>query len=130
MPDALSYDGRRFRSVRNDAAGVPGDVGSETVFEYRQDGAVVWATYGGGDVARGTLVATVDPAGVLDMRYAHVSVGGDLRTGLCRSVPEALPDGRIRLHETWRWTGGADGGGTSIIEEIAEETADDSTATR
>jgi hypothetical protein len=115
---APTYDGRRFRSVSNDAAGTPGDVGDDTLFEYRQSGAVVWAEYRGGAVARGALVATADAAGVLDARYAHVSSDGALRTGVCRSVPETLPDGRLRLHETWRWTGGAEGEGTSTVEEV------------
>jgi hypothetical protein len=117
---APTYDGRRFRSVSNEAAGTPGDVGAETVFEYHQDGPAVWAVYRGGTVVRGTLVATADAAGVLDMRYAHVAADGALRTGLCRSTPETLPDGRLRLHEAWRWTGGAEGAGTSIVEEVVD----------
>lgn len=123
MPDApalaVTYDGRRFRSVASHADGTLGDVDAATAFEYHQDGLAVWATYAGGAVLRGTLVATVDADGALDMRYAHVAAGGALRTGMCRSVPETLPDGRLRLHETWQWTGGAQGAGTSTVEEIA-----------
>ncbi len=32
--------------------------------------------------------------------------------------PEILPDGRLRLHEHWEWTNGAQGRGESIIEEV------------
>jgi len=39
-------------------------------------------------------------------------------TGVCRSTPELLPDGRIRLHEKWQWTCGDRASGESIIEEI------------
>jgi hypothetical protein len=119
-PSSPTYDGRRFRSVSTHTAGTPGDVGAETVFEYHQDGPAVWAVYSGGAVARGALVATADGAGVLDVRYAHVAADGALRTGACRSTPEALPDGRLRLHETWRWTGGAEGEGTSTVEEVVD----------
>ena len=41
-----------------------------------------------------------------------------LKNGFCKSIPELLPDGRIRLHETWEWTYGGDGTGESIVEEI------------
>ena len=34
------------------------------------------------------------------MRYHQVNDRGELMTGVCRSTPEVLPDGRIRLHET------------------------------
>jgi hypothetical protein len=39
-------------------------------------------------------------------------------TGICRSTPEILPDGRIRLHEKWQWTSGDRSSGESIVEEI------------
>jgi hypothetical protein len=29
-----------------------------------------------------------------------------------------LPDGRLRLNERWQWTGGAEGQGVSVIEEV------------
>lgn len=114
---SVDYDGRRFRSVENSGTG---EVGPETVFEYRQDGEVVSATYGGGGVRSGVLIATADEEGSLDARYAHVNVSGELMTGECRSTPEALADGRIRLHEEWRWTSGDGSSGRSVVEEIGE----------
>ena len=111
----INYDGRHFRSVANDGAG---DVDSDTLFHYRQEGDVVWATYHGGGVAFGTLTAVVLADGRLDMRYQQVSKTGTIKTGRCMSVPEILPDGRLRLHESWRWTEGGDGSGESRIEEV------------
>ncbi len=107
------YDGRRFAPV--EASG-GGDVDGSTRFDYRQSGDVVWATYRGGAVVMGTLIATVDARGALDMRYSHVDASGAIRTGSCHSVPEVLPDGRLRLHEVWEWTDG--GSGTSTLEEV------------
>jgi hypothetical protein len=112
----MDYNGRVFRSVANSAGG---DVGGETTFQYRQQGEVVWATYSGGAVRFGTLVAKVDGGGSLDMRYQHVTVDGAFKTGRCRSRPERLPDGRLRLLESWEWTDGAQGRGESIIEEVS-----------
>lgn len=110
------YDGRRFKPVGS--ASGDGDVDASTRFDYRQSGDVVWATYRGGSVTLGTLVATVDARGALDMRYSHVDADGALRTGRCHSVPEELPDGRLRLHEVWEWTDGSGGSGTSTLEEV------------
>ena len=107
------YDGKVFRSV----GASTGDVSDATRFEYHQDGELVWASYEGGAVRFGTLVAKADGEGRLDMRYQHLTLGGELKTGECRSVPERMADGRLRLHETWRWTSGDGSSGTSTIEE-------------
>ena len=112
---AISYDGRRFASVTNTPNG---DVGAETIFEYRQTGGRVRARYSGPGIAFGSLVAASDPAGALDMRYRHFTPEGELRAGTCRSTPERLPDGRLRLHEEWQWTTGDRSGGRSVLEEL------------
>lgn len=95
-----------------------GDVSEETRFHYHQDGDLVWATYEGGSVRFGSLVAKADPSGRLEMRYQHLTTDGTLKTGECRSVPEVLPDGRVRLHETWQWTSGGRERGESVVEEV------------
>ncbi|MBC7919795.1 MAG: n-acetylglutamate synthase [Ferruginibacter sp.] len=112
---SFNYHNRTFRSVNNTGNG---EVDAETTFHYRQAGGLVWATYEGGRVVYGNLLAKVDEAGRLDMRYQHLNVHGELMTGQCLSVPERLPDGRIRLHETWQWTSGDRSSGQSIIEEV------------
>jgi len=112
----VNYDARVFRSVANSNGG---DVDGDTTFHYHQRDDVVWATYAGGSVVFGTLIAKTDDAGNLDMRYQHVSVDGSFKSGRCQSRPEQLSDGRLRLHERWQWTDGANGAGESIIEEIA-----------
>ena len=114
---SVSYEGRRFRSVENSGTG---EVGPETVFAYRQSGEVVSATYEGGGVRSGVLIAAADGGGNLDARYAHVNASGGLMTGECRTTPEVLPDGRLRLHEEWRWTSGDGSSGRSVVEEIGD----------
>lgn len=113
---SINYDGRIFRSLANTAGG---DVGGDTLFHYHQRGHIVWATYQGGQVAFGTLIAIVSPEDdSLDMRYQHVSADRTLKTGRCRSTPLLLPDGRLRLRELWQWTEGGTGAGESEIEEV------------
>jgi hypothetical protein len=80
----------------------------------------VWATYHGGGIAFGMLIAKADAAGGLDMRYQHLNAAGELMTGLCRSTPEVLPDGRLRLREAWQWTSGDGSRGESMIEELRD----------
>lgn len=111
----INYDGRKFRSVSNSGSG---EVGEETVFHYHQAGDLVWAEYAGGEIVRGQLIAMCDADGVLDMRYQHFNVKGELMAGECNSIPELLADGRLRLYEEWRWTSGDKSEGESVIEEI------------
>jgi hypothetical protein len=112
----MNYQGKKFRSITNTPNG---EVSGETIFHYQQSGNTVTAHYAGGGILSGHLIALVDEKGCLDMRYHHVNQQGLLQTGICSSVPEQLPDGRIRLHETWQWTSGDRSAGSSIIEEIS-----------
>lgn len=111
----IKYNNKRFRSVANSETG---EVGDGTVFHYHQTGNIVTAEYSGGEIVSGHLIAICDSEGGLDMRYHHVNTKGELMTGLCRSTPEILADGRIRLHETWQWTIGDRSSGQSLLEEI------------
>lgn len=113
----IDYDGRVFRPITNTANG---EVSGETRFLYRQDGRVLWAEYAGGAVRRGHLLGVVADDGSLDFGYHHINASGDLMTGICRSTPEVLPDGRIRLHEQWRWTSGDRSAGSSVVEECRD----------
>jgi len=112
---ALDLDGRRFRTVVNSEAG---DSGSETIFRFRQKGAVVWATYHGGNVSFGTLVGRSGGDGRLELVYQHLDKNGEFRCGRSQARAEILPDGRYRLHERWTWTAGAEGSGRSVAEEV------------
>ena len=112
---AIQYHDRYFRTVSNSATC---EVDDRTVFHYRQEGETVWATYHGGRVRFGTLVARPRADGTLDMRYQHINLAGDIMTGECQSRPELLADGRLRLHESWQWTCGDRSRGESVMEEF------------
>lgn len=111
----INYDGKVFRSLSNSGSG---EVDPETRFHYQQHGRVVTATYAGGAVQQGQLIALADAAGVLDMRYQHVNREGRLMTGRCISTPEVLKSGKLRLHEQWTWTSGDHSSGVSTVEEV------------
>ncbi len=109
----ISLDGRRFRSA-GPATG--GEVDATTLFEYHEDGDMVWARYAGGAVRLGHLVG-VRREDVLEFRYSQLNVSGETSSGYCRSTVHILADGRVRLEETWLWES-RPGEGTSSVEEI------------
>ncbi|KAL3925952.1 MAG: hypothetical protein SGILL_000053 [Bacillariaceae sp.] len=59
-------------------------------------------------------------SGEINMRYHHIDTDGNLMTGICRSCPEIMPDGRLRLNENWQWTCGDNSMGTSTLEEVQD----------
>ncbi|WP_243704707.1 hypothetical protein [Micromonospora sp. KC723] len=108
-----SLDRRRFAAV---ADVVAGEVGTETVFTYHEHDGVVWADYTGGSIRRGHLVGTRD-GDRLDFRYVQLNNDGRTSSGHCVSEISVLPDGRLRLHETWSWES-RPGSGVSVVEEL------------
>ena len=111
----INYNDRLFRTVDNSGTG---EVDQSTIFHYHQKEDVVWASYEGGAIRFGTLIAKVQPDGSLDMRYSHINQHGQIMTGNCWSRPEVLADGRLRLVENWQWTCGDYTKGKSTIEEV------------
>ncbi|QTV79739.1 hypothetical protein [Microbacterium sp. NIBRBAC000506063] len=112
-PPLPSLDGLRF------AASAPtegGEVGPETIFEYHESDAEIWASYAGGDVRRGFLVGTRH-GDTLHFRYSQLSADGETSTGRCTSVIVRGDDGRLTLEETWAWES-RPGSGTSAVHEL------------
>jgi hypothetical protein len=107
----IHYDGRRFSPI-TDAPG------ARPVAHYHQQDDLLWGEFAGGEVRRGTLVGTADPDGVLRFGYCMVLDSGMVLLGDCRSVPELLNDGRIRLTEYWQRYGTGAGSGISYLEEL------------
>nr|WP_211231572.1 n-acetylglutamate synthase [Eisenibacter elegans] len=112
---AFDYHLKTFQSRSNTDNG---EVSSQTIFHYRQQGSIVTAQYAGGGILEGQLIGTVDEAGVIQMHYQHLNTQKQLRTGRCQSTPERLPNGKIRLYENWQWTNGDQSSGHSVIEEV------------
>lgn len=116
MNDPAGYpplEGLRF------AALVPtegGEVNPETIFEYRESGGEIWASYSGGAIRRGFLVGT-RTGDSLSFRYGHLNIDGKTSSGRCESQITETEDGRLRLEETWQWES-QEGAGTSTLEEL------------
>lgn len=110
----INYHNKTFRPVRNTENG---ETSAETLFEYHQVGNILTSVYSGGKIVMGHLIGLVKENGEIDLRYHQVNVKGELMTGTCRSKPEILPNGKIRLHERWEWTSGDRSKGQSMLEE-------------
>lgn len=115
MDQRINYHNKKFKTLSNSENG---ETSEETIFHYKQQDDILTATYSGGKIKSGHLIGLVDDVGNIDMRYHQVNIMNELMTGVCLSRPEVLPDGKLRLHETWQWTSGNQTRGTSIIEEI------------
>ena len=99
----INYDGRVFAS----AANAPnGEVSTQTTFHYHQREDIVWAEYSGGEVIKGFLPGTASDSGVLNFTYQHVNSQKQMRAGICESMSEQLPDGRLLMLEKWQWLNG------------------------
>ncbi|WP_242972911.1 GNAT family N-acetyltransferase [Anaeromicrobium sediminis] len=111
----IDYNNRVFKSISNSDNG---EVSGSTIFKYKQENNIIWAEYSGGQITRGYLIGTSDKEGKLDFSYQHVNIENQIRTGECKSTPEILSDGRIKLLEEWEWTSGQKSKGSSVLEEV------------
>lgn len=110
----INYNDKIFRPVSNSENG---ETSNETLFHYKQIGNRLNAEYSGGKIKYGHLIGIVDENGNIEMRYHQINDKDELMTGICHSIPEILQNGKIRLHENWKWTSGDKSKGASIIEE-------------
>lgn len=111
----MNYNDKKFRPISNTENG---ETSNETVFHYKQVDNILTSEYSGGKIRHGNLIGLVYKDGNIEMRYQQVNDKDELMTGICRSTPEILENGKIRLHENWEWTSGDKSKGESIIEEI------------
>lgn len=111
----MNYNNKSFRPISNTDNG---ETSNETVFKYQQYGNILVSQYSGGKIKYGHLIGLVDADGNIDMRYHQINNKGEIMTGICQSKPEILENGKIRLHESWKWTSGDLTEGKSILEEI------------
>ncbi|MEH6771480.1 n-acetylglutamate synthase [Maribacter arcticus] len=111
----MNYNNKYFKPVQTS---INGETTDETIFHYKQSGSTITANYQGGTILKGHLIGIVDSEGHISMRYHQVNTKGELMTGVCESTPEELSNGKIRLHEEWKWTSGDCSHGKSILEEI------------
>lgn len=115
----IDYNGRTFTPISNSGSG---EVSVGTIFHYHQEDEMLWAEYAGGIIRKGFMIGRVQPDGRLVFAYHHLNNDGAIRSGNCVSTPERLGDGRLRLHEEWRWNDGLKESGHSVVDEVHSKT--------
>lgn len=111
----INYHGRTFTGVSNSPNG---QISGDTLFRYSHYDNILIASYQGGTILEGHMIGEVQEDSSLYFTYHHIDTNKQLKSGYCHSVPEVLPDGRIRLYEQWEWTHGGTGKGESVVEEV------------
>lgn len=110
---AINLHNKKFTSLEN---AENGEVTSDTIFHYRQSDDHIWASYQGGKIAMGTLVGKIE-GNKLRFLYQHMNQADEFLTGYCETKV-LKENGKIQLHESWRWTCKDFSQGTSVLEEI------------
>lgn len=112
-PRALSLDGRKFNVTETAADGV---VDSKTVFDFHQEGDLVWAEYAGGPIRKGCLVGTLK-GNLLRFRYAQLQDNNTLDGGTSECSIEQADTGELKIVESFSWES-RDGSGKNVFTEI------------
>ncbi|NRA11594.1 MAG: n-acetylglutamate synthase [Crocinitomicaceae bacterium] len=111
----IDYHNKQFKVVSNSDNG---DISEEMIFLYQQIGEIISCEYEGPNISDGHLIGVVDEDGSINFRYRQLNAHGEEVSGICYSKPEIMDNGKIRLHESWRWTSGDQSTGESILEEL------------
>ncbi len=110
----MNYNNKKFKPISNSENG---EVSSEMIFHYQQQGNILTCEYQGKNIIIGHILGIVDDFGNIDMRYHQINQEGQIITGICKSTPKISESGKIRLYEEWQWTSGDNSQGKSILEE-------------
>ncbi len=109
----ISLHNRYFKPISQSPNG---EVSDETVFHYRQQGDIIWATYEGGSVLWGTLSGIITNHELI-FTYQHINQARQFKTGSCKTTIMVTKEG-LRLLESWQWTCDDYSTGSSELIEI------------
>ena len=110
----MNYNDKKYRPISNTENR---ETSNESLFFFFLVGNILTSEYSGGKIKYGHLIGLVDHLGNIEMSYHQLNDKDELMTGICKSIPEILENGKIRLHESWKWTSGDKSEGNSVIEE-------------
>ncbi|AOA58021.1 hypothetical protein [Acinetobacter larvae] len=111
----FNLSGKTFINTQNTENG---EVDTQTIFYYSQQGDVIEADYRGGVVLTGHLMGRMTAPDRFHMVYHHLNLNGELRVGQCESTICIAPDGKLILQESWQWLNGDLSTGHSQLVEI------------
>ena len=95
----IDFHNKSFSLIENSEKGT---VNKDTIFEFQQAGDLVTATYYGGPVKMGKIIALLKND-TLDMRYHCVTSENDLKAGKAIAKIAQTDLGKIKLTLHWEW---------------------------
>jgi len=109
----FDFNNKRFALIQNSENG---QVNTETVFNYKQDGNLVTADYFGGTIKYGKIIADLKED-KLHMLYQCLTTDNELKAGKALAQITLTKNGKIKLSLDWEWlTNGNDKGKSEYIE--------------
>jgi hypothetical protein len=107
--------GRTFRALSNSGHG---QSNSATEMQFTGDEDYITATYAGGGVRLGQVLARRSSDDGLDMHYHAGSTSGEIRAGHGRATFVADGQGKMRMFIEWQWLTGDHAPGHSEWVEV------------
>lgn len=95
---------------------VNGTSNSNTIFHYKQEANLVTATFSGGNVIYGSIVALHNDS-ILEMAYQMLTVTKELKSGKAVAQISVTEDNKIQLTLDWVWLIEGNVRGESIYKE-------------
>jgi len=95
----IDFHNKKFSLIENS---ITGEVNSETIFEYEQEGNLVTANYYGGTIKYGKIIAILKDH-QLDMLYQCVTTQNELKAGKAIANISFTEKGKILLDLKWEW---------------------------
>ena len=95
----FDFNSKTFLLVQNTDNG---QVNSETIFKYKQDGNLVTADYFGGSVKYGKIIADLQ-GDKLNMLYQCMTTENELKAGKAIANITLTDQGKIKLTLNWQW---------------------------
>ena len=99
----MNLAGRTFRAVSNSNNG---HLNSETEMRFTADDGIVVATYSGGTIAVGHVLAKRTSATELEMLYHGATSEGIHSAGTARATFSPDSEGRLHMYLNWQWLTG------------------------
>jgi hypothetical protein len=110
----FDFNNKKFALIQNSEHG---EVGTDTIFRYKQEDNFVTADYSGGTIRYGKIIGKL-AGDKLSMLYQCLTNDNELRAGRATAKVTNTDKGRMKLSLDWEWLTETDIKGRSEYIEI------------
>lgn len=107
---------KRFRPVANSKEG---EVNETTIFDYTEYNGIIRATYQGGTIQSGHILAQWQSDNRISMLYHCLTTANQLKAGKAIAILSKGSDGLMEMDLVWEWLEEGAGKGLSKYKEIS-----------